>query len=71
MSRLLLRNADSVIPLDDLCPDCDGEGNHDKSAILKGTCKQCGGIGYLPSEAGKIILAFIEKHKAKRIPFPF
>lgn len=70
MSRLLLRNADSVIPLDEVCPACEGEGNFNKSAILKGTCAQCGGRGYLPSEAGKAILAFVERHKSQT-PFPF
>lgn len=61
-SRLIGRSEttrrEPVVLLDELCWKC--KDRHDD----KGSCDQCNGVGYITTDAGDALLAFLDRHRA-------
>lgn len=59
--------ADQPIELDEKCPDCvDGVtvGGDDPEQSERGMCPECEGVGFRPTEAGRAILALVDRYRA-------
>lgn len=63
MSRQMLW--DELPTLETLCPDCEGSGCEDELRVQY-DCPECKGAGYIPTKAGKRILALMS-HNFSRI----
>ena len=62
-TKLKIEKVPGVIALDECCWHCNNDYRQAKKKPIDPNCDFCHGKGYMLTEAGKIILNFIERWK--------